>query len=44
MQRLLGAVSRDRLASNEFASVVAGTISPVEFFAPERIGRLMAAA
>jgi flavin-dependent dehydrogenase len=44
MQQLLGAVSRDRDAMDSFVSVVAGTVSPVEFFDPANIGRIMSAA
>ena len=44
MQQLLGAVSGDRDAMNSFVSVVAGTVSPVEFFDPANIGRIMSAA
>ncbi|MEP6662014.1 MAG: NAD(P)/FAD-dependent oxidoreductase [Acidimicrobiales bacterium] len=44
MQQLLGAVHRDRDAMNSFVSVVAGTVSPVEFFDPQNIGRIMSAA
>ncbi|HSK96269.1 MAG TPA: NAD(P)/FAD-dependent oxidoreductase [Euzebyales bacterium] len=44
MQHLLGAVSRNRDAMDAFVSVVAGTLSPVEFFHPDHIGPIMAAA
>ena len=44
MQQLLGAVSGDRDAMDSFVSVVAGTVSPVEFFDPANIGRIMSAA
>jgi flavin-dependent dehydrogenase len=43
MQQLLAAVQRDRDASDAFAGVVAGTVSPVEFFDPAHIRRVMAA-
>ena len=43
MQQLLGAVSGNRDAMDAFASVNAGTMSPVEFFDPEHIGRIMSA-
>jgi flavin-dependent dehydrogenase len=41
MQQLLGAVSGNREAMDAFVSVVAGTVSPVEFFDPANVGRLM---
>ena len=41
MQQLLEAVHGDRAASDAFASVIAGTLSPDEFFDPEQIARLM---
>lgn len=44
MQQLLGAIARSQAAMDGFASVVAGTLSPVEFFAPANVGRIMAAA
>jgi flavin-dependent dehydrogenase len=44
MQRLLGAVHGNRDAMDAFVSVTAGTLSPVEFFDPEHIGRIMASA
>ena len=44
MQQLLGAVSADREAMDSFVSVVAGTVSPVEFFDPANIGRIMSGA
>ena len=44
MQQLLAAVHRDRAASDSFVSMIAGTVSPVEFFDPATIGRLMSAA
>jgi 2-polyprenyl-6-methoxyphenol hydroxylase-like FAD-dependent oxidoreductase len=44
MQQLLSAVHRDQEASDDFVSVVAGTLSPVEFFDPERVGRIMSSA
>jgi hypothetical protein len=44
MQQLLGAVHGNREAMNAFVSVTAGTVSPVEFFAPEHIGSIMSAA
>ena len=44
MQQLLGAVHGNRDAMDSFVSVTAGTVSPVEFFDPEHIGRIMSAA
>ena len=44
MQQLLGAVHGNRDAMDSFVSVAAGTVSPVEFFDPDHIGRVMAAA
>jgi 2-polyprenyl-6-methoxyphenol hydroxylase-like FAD-dependent oxidoreductase len=43
MQQILAAVHGSVGASDDFVSVVAGTVSPLEFFAPENIERLMAA-
>jgi hypothetical protein len=44
MQQLLGAVHGNREAMDAFVSVIAGTVSPVEFFDPGHISRIMAAA
>ena len=44
MQQLLGAVHGNRDAMDDFASITAGTVSPVEFFDPQNIGRIMGAA
>ena len=44
MQQLLGAVSRSQEAMDAFVGVNAGTLSPVEFFDPANIGRLLGAA
>ncbi len=44
MQQLLGAVHGNQEAMDAFVSVTAGTVSPVEFFDPENIGRIMGAA
>ena len=44
MQQLLGAVSGSQPAMDAFVSVTAGTLSPVDFFDPEHIGSVMAAA
>jgi 2-polyprenyl-6-methoxyphenol hydroxylase-like FAD-dependent oxidoreductase len=43
MQALLGAVHGDQEAMDAFVSVTAGTVSPVEFFDPEHVGRIMGA-
>jgi flavin-dependent dehydrogenase len=42
--KLLGAVHGNREAMDQFARVNAGTMSPAEFFAPENVGRIFAAA
>jgi 2-polyprenyl-6-methoxyphenol hydroxylase-like FAD-dependent oxidoreductase len=44
MQQLLGAVHGNSEAMDGFVSVVAGTVSPVEFFSPDNIGRITQAA
>jgi 2-polyprenyl-6-methoxyphenol hydroxylase-like FAD-dependent oxidoreductase len=44
LQQLLGAVSQSQAAMDGFASVTAGTLSPVEFFDPANVGRLLGAA
>jgi 2-polyprenyl-6-methoxyphenol hydroxylase-like FAD-dependent oxidoreductase len=44
MQQLLGSVHGNQEAMDGFVSVVAGTVSPVEFFSPDNIGRIMQAA
>jgi hypothetical protein len=44
MQQLLGAVHGNPEAMDQFVSVVAGTVSPVEFLSPENIGRIMSGA
>ncbi len=41
MQQLLGAVARSADASDDFASVQAGTLPVPEFFGPENVGRIM---
>jgi 2-polyprenyl-6-methoxyphenol hydroxylase-like FAD-dependent oxidoreductase len=43
MQQLLGAVHGNQEAMDAFVSLTAGTVSPVEFFDPENIGRIMSA-
>jgi 2-polyprenyl-6-methoxyphenol hydroxylase-like FAD-dependent oxidoreductase len=42
MQQLLGAVHGNPAAMDAFVSVVAATMSPVEFFDPEHIGQIIA--
>lgn len=44
MQQLFGAMRGNQDAMDAFVSVTAGTVSPVEFFDPENIGRIMSAA
>ena len=44
MQQLLGSIAGNPEGMDGFVSSVAGTVSPVEFFAPENIGRLMSFA
>ena len=44
MQQLLGAVHGDPAAMDAFVGVLAGTVSPVDFFDPANIGRIMARA
>ena len=44
MQQLLGAVSTQPPAMNDFVSVMAGTLPAPEFFAPENVGRIMGGA
>ena len=41
MQQLFGAMAGNQEATDEFVSVVAGTRSPADFFAPESIGPIM---
>ena len=41
MQQLLGAVHGNQDAMDAFAGITAGTVSPVEFFDPEHVGRIM---
>ncbi len=42
LQRLLAAIEGNRTGMNEFASVVAGTLSPTDFFAPDHVETLIA--
>ena len=44
MQMLFGALATQPAASDDFGSVMAGTLAAPEFFAPDNIGRIMAAA
>jgi 2-polyprenyl-6-methoxyphenol hydroxylase-like FAD-dependent oxidoreductase len=44
MQQLLGAMHGNQKAMDGFVQMNAGTISPAEFFSPESIGAIMAAA
>jgi flavin-dependent dehydrogenase len=41
--QLLAAVAGNREASDQFAGVIAGTVSPLEFFAPDNVGRILGA-
>jgi flavin-dependent dehydrogenase len=44
MQQLFGAIHGNQAAMDGFARVIAGVTSPAEFFSPENIGRIFAAA
>jgi flavin-dependent dehydrogenase len=44
MQQLFGAIHGNQKAMDGFARVNAGTVSPAEFFSPENVGAIMAAA
>jgi 2-polyprenyl-6-methoxyphenol hydroxylase-like FAD-dependent oxidoreductase len=44
MQQLLGAIHRNQKAMDGFARMNAGTVSPAEFFAPENVKVMTAAA
>jgi hypothetical protein len=44
MQQLLGAVHGNQAAMDDFVSVTAGTVSPVDFLDPGNIARIMSAA
>ncbi|HEY7282956.1 MAG TPA: NAD(P)/FAD-dependent oxidoreductase [Actinomycetota bacterium] len=44
MQQLLGAVAAGQSSMDDFVSVVAGTLSPAEFFDPANVGRIMSGA
>jgi hypothetical protein len=41
VQQLLGTIQGNQPAMDVFASVVAGTLSPVELFEPDRVQRLL---
>jgi hypothetical protein len=41
VQQLLGAIAGNQPAMDAFVSVSAGTMSPIEFFDPDHIGRLL---
>ena len=43
-QQLMGAIAGNQDAMDGFARVVGGVTSPAEFFAPENVGRIFAAA
>jgi flavin-dependent dehydrogenase len=43
MQQLLAAIAGNHAAMNAFVSVTAGTLSPAEFFDPQRLDELLAA-
>jgi len=43
LQALLGAVHGNQTAMDQFVSLSAGTVSPVDFFAPDNIGQIMGA-
>jgi 2-polyprenyl-6-methoxyphenol hydroxylase-like FAD-dependent oxidoreductase len=44
MQQLFGAIHGNQEAMSGFAKVIAGVVSPAEFFSNENIGRIFAAA
>ena len=44
MRALFAAMQGNREAMDGFVSVMAGTLPPPEFFAPENLGRIMAGA
>ena len=44
MQQLFGAIHGNQAAMDGFARVISGVTSPAEFFAPDNIGRIFAAA
>jgi 2-polyprenyl-6-methoxyphenol hydroxylase-like FAD-dependent oxidoreductase len=44
VQQLMGAVRGNQDAMNDFARVISGVVSPAQFFSPENVGRIFAAA
>jgi 2-polyprenyl-6-methoxyphenol hydroxylase-like FAD-dependent oxidoreductase len=44
LQQVFGAMEHNQSAMNDFVSVAAATMSPVEFFDPENVGKIMAMA
>lgn len=44
MQQLFGVMADNQPAMDDFVSILAGTVSPAEFFAPDNCARIMAAA
>jgi 2-polyprenyl-6-methoxyphenol hydroxylase-like FAD-dependent oxidoreductase len=44
LQQLLAAIHGNQAAMDGFARTVSGVISPAEFFSPENVGRIFAAA
>jgi hypothetical protein len=44
MERLIGAQAGNEEAMNGFTRMMAGSISPADFFAEENVGRILAAA
>jgi hypothetical protein len=44
MQHLLAAVRGNQHEMDAFVSLIAGTVSPLEFFDPAHIGQIMATA
>ena len=44
MQQLLGAVAASQQSMDSFVGLVAGSVSPVDFFDPEHVGRIFEAA
>lgn len=41
MQRLLAAVHGNQAATDDFVSIVAGTVSPADFFAPSNVEAIL---
>jgi hypothetical protein len=44
MQQLLGAVSGSQDSMDDFVSMIAGTVSPADFFSPPNVQRMIEAA